>query len=30
MTGAEYRKWVEDAEKMHYDLMKEADFLHKG
>ncbi|MSP49152.1 MAG: tripartite tricarboxylate transporter substrate binding protein [Alphaproteobacteria bacterium] len=29
MTGAEYRKWVEGAEKLHYDLMKEADFLAK-
>ncbi|MBL8691446.1 MAG: tripartite tricarboxylate transporter substrate binding protein [Rhodospirillaceae bacterium] len=29
MTGAEYRKWVEAAEKTHFDLMKEADFLHK-
>jgi putative tricarboxylic transport membrane protein len=29
-TGAEFRKWVEDAEKLHRDLMKEADFLHKG
>jgi putative tricarboxylic transport membrane protein len=29
MTGAEYRKWVESAEKTHFDLMKEADFLAK-
>ena len=29
LTGAEYRKWVESAEKVHYDLMKEADFLAK-
>ena len=29
LTGAEYRKWVEAAEKTHFDLMKEADFLHK-
>ncbi len=29
LTGAEYRKWVETAEKTHYDLMKEADFLNK-
>ncbi len=29
MTGAEYRRWVEAAEKTHYDLMKEADFLAK-
>ncbi len=29
LTGAEYRKWVEGAEKTHYDLMKEADFLNK-
>ena len=29
MSGADYRKWVEDAEKLHMDLMKEADFLAK-
>jgi len=29
LTGNEYRKWVETAEKTHYELMKEADFLHK-
>ncbi|MBM3534381.1 MAG: tripartite tricarboxylate transporter substrate binding protein [Alphaproteobacteria bacterium] len=29
LTGNEYRKWVEAAEKTHFDLMKEADFLHK-
>ena len=29
MTGAEYRKWVEGAEKIHFDLMKEADFIAK-
>jgi putative tricarboxylic transport membrane protein len=29
MTGAEYRRWVEAAEKLHFDLMKEADFLAK-
>ena len=28
-TGAEFTKWVEAAEKTHYDLMKEADFLAK-
>ena len=27
MTGNDYRKWVEAAEKTHYDLMKEANFL---
>jgi tripartite-type tricarboxylate transporter receptor subunit TctC len=30
MTGEEYRKWVESAEKLHYDLMKEAGFLAAG
>jgi putative tricarboxylic transport membrane protein len=29
MTGAEYRKWVEAAEKRHQDLMKDAGFLAK-
>jgi len=29
LTGAEYRKWVENAEKVHFELMKEADFLAK-
>jgi tripartite-type tricarboxylate transporter receptor subunit TctC len=27
MTGAEYIKWVSDAEKLHESLMKEAGFL---
>jgi putative tricarboxylic transport membrane protein len=27
MTGAEYRSWVENNEKLHHDLMKEAGFL---
>jgi tripartite-type tricarboxylate transporter receptor subunit TctC len=27
MTGDDFRKWVEAAEKTHYDLMKEANFL---
>jgi putative tricarboxylic transport membrane protein len=30
MTGDDYRKWVEAAEKTHYDLMKEANFLAAG
>ena len=30
MTGDEYAKWVEAAEKTHYDLMKEAGFLAAG
>jgi tripartite-type tricarboxylate transporter receptor subunit TctC len=30
MTGDAYRKWVEAAEKTHYDLMKEANFLVAG
>lgn len=30
MTGDEYKKWVENAEKIHYDLMKEAGFLAAG
>ena len=30
MTGDDYRKWVEAAEKTHYDLMKEANFLVAG
>ena len=30
MAGAEYRKWVEGNEKLHYDLMKEAGFLAPG
>jgi len=30
MTGDDYRKWVEAAEKTHYDLMKEANFLAEG
>jgi tripartite-type tricarboxylate transporter receptor subunit TctC len=29
MSGDEYVKWVEAAEKLHYDLMKEAGFLAK-
>ena len=29
MTGPEYVKWVETAEKTHQDLMKEAGFLAK-
>ena len=29
MTGAEYAKWVADAEKLHEGLMKEAGFLAK-
>ena len=29
MTGAEYAKWVEKEEKVHYELMKEAGFLSK-
>jgi tripartite-type tricarboxylate transporter receptor subunit TctC len=29
MTGAEYRKWVEEAEKRHHALMKDAGFLAK-
>lgn len=30
MTGDEFKKWVENAEKVHYDLMKEAGFLAAG
>jgi tripartite-type tricarboxylate transporter receptor subunit TctC len=30
MTGDDYRKWVEAADKTHYDLMKEAAFLAPG
>lgn len=30
MTGDQYAKWVEQAEKTHYDLMKEAGFLAAG
>jgi putative tricarboxylic transport membrane protein len=30
MSGNEFKSWVEKAEKLHYDLMKEADFLHKS
>ena len=30
MAGEEFRKWVEAAEKQHYDLMKEAGFLAAG
>jgi putative tricarboxylic transport membrane protein len=29
MSGAEYAKWVENAEKVHVDLMREAGFLAK-
>jgi putative tricarboxylic transport membrane protein len=29
MSGAEYTKWVENEEKRHRDLMKEAGFLAK-
>ena len=29
MTGADYAKWVEKEEKVHFDLMKEAGFLSK-
>ncbi len=27
MTGPQYRQWIESADKLHYDLMKEANFL---
>ncbi len=30
MTGDQYKKWVEDAEKLHHELMDKAGFLHKG
>ena len=30
MTGDKFAKWVDNAEKVHYDLMKEAGFLAKG
>ncbi len=30
MSGDEFKKWVENAEKVHYDLMKEAGFLAAG
>ena len=30
MTGDDFKKWVENAEKIHYDLMKEAGFLAAG
>jgi putative tricarboxylic transport membrane protein len=30
MTGPEFAKWVEENEKLHYDLMKEAGFLAPG
>jgi tripartite-type tricarboxylate transporter receptor subunit TctC len=29
MAGADYKKWVEDAEKLHFGLMKDAGFLAK-
>jgi tripartite-type tricarboxylate transporter receptor subunit TctC len=29
MSGADYRKWVEKAEMMHRELMKEAGFMAK-
>ena len=30
MTGDEFSKWIENAEKEHYALMKEANFLSPG
>jgi hypothetical protein len=30
MAGEDFRKWLEMAEKQHYDLMKEANFLAPG
>ncbi|MBX9591139.1 MAG: hypothetical protein K2X43_17775 [Hyphomonadaceae bacterium] len=30
MTGDEFRRWVENAERQHHDLMKEAGFLAAG
>jgi putative tricarboxylic transport membrane protein len=30
MTGAEYVKWVEEAENTHRELMREAGFLATG
>ncbi len=30
MTGADFTKWIEANEKVHYDLMKEANFLAPG
>jgi tripartite-type tricarboxylate transporter receptor subunit TctC len=30
MTGDDYKRWVEAADKQHYDLMKEAGFLAPG
>jgi putative tricarboxylic transport membrane protein len=30
MAGDEFKKWVEDNDKLHYDLMKEAGFLAAG
>jgi tripartite-type tricarboxylate transporter receptor subunit TctC len=30
MSGEEFRKWVEAADRLHYDLMKEAGFLAAG
>jgi tripartite-type tricarboxylate transporter receptor subunit TctC len=30
MTGAQFKGWVEAADKLHYDLMKEAGFLAAG
>jgi putative tricarboxylic transport membrane protein len=29
MTGADYKTWVENAEKLHFGLMKDAGFLAK-
>jgi len=29
MTGAEFKAWIANAAKIHYDLMKNAGFLHK-
>jgi putative tricarboxylic transport membrane protein len=29
MTGDQYKSWVASADKLHFDLMKEAGFLHK-
>jgi tripartite-type tricarboxylate transporter receptor subunit TctC len=30
MSGDEFKKWVEDNDKLHHDLMKEAGFLAPG
>ena len=29
MSGDDFKKWVEAADRLHYDLMKEAGFLAK-